>query len=119
MMKDKIGLDPKDKIGLDPKDEAGKSKPQLAIIPTISEQCEAKALALGAEKYGFYNWRKSPVETMTYLNAIKRHLNAFIDGEDIDPESGVSHLGHIKAGCSILLDAEKTGTLLDNRPYYG
>jgi hypothetical protein len=46
---------------------------------------------------------------------MKRHIDKVIDGEDIDPESGAHHLGHVMAGCSIVLDACRHGTLIDNR----
>jgi hypothetical protein len=56
------------------------------------------------------------VEIMTYLAAMRRHIDCLIDGEDIDPESGAHHLGHVAAGCAIVLDARRAGTLVDNRP---
>ena len=100
---------------LDPKGEAGAKKPQLQLIPPVLGVETAKALVNGA-KYGPWNWRHTPVEMMTYLGAMKRHIDALIDGEDIDPESGAHHLGHVAAGCGIVLDARKHGTLVDNRP---
>lgn len=100
----------------DPKAVAGAAKPQLQLIPPALNAETAKALALGAAKYGPWNWRTNRVEIMTYLGAMKRHIDAIIEREDIDPESGASHLGHIAAGCGIVLDAQKHGTLIDNRP---
>jgi hypothetical protein len=70
---------------------------------------------LGAEKYGPYNWRKTGVCASTYVSAIMRHLNAWRDGEDLDPESGISHIAHIATSCNILLDAGHCGTLQDDR----
>lgn len=70
---------------------------------------------LGATKYGAYNWRESGVSATTYVNAIMRHLNAWRDGEDLDPESGISHLAHIACSCNIMLDADFCGTLGDDR----
>lgn len=99
----------------DPKKDVGSTKPPLALIPpTANAEC-AKALALGASKYGERNWLKNPVEIMTYLHAMKRHIDCILDGEDIDLESGAHHAGHVMAGCCIILDAKKHGTLLDNR----
>lgn len=100
---------------LDPKGAAGKLKPQLQLIPPISNVETAKALKHGADRYGPWNWRTANVESMTYIGAIKRHLDAYLDGQDLD-ESGAHHLGHIAASCAILLDAAKFGTLVDNRP---
>lgn len=100
----------------DPKGLAGAAKPQLHLIPPVLNTETAKALACGAAKYGPWNWRENRVELMTYLGAMKRYIDALIDGEDIDPESGAHHLGHVAAGCGIVLDARRQGTLIDNRP---
>lgn len=103
----------------DPKAIHGASKPSLGLIPSAALIEEAGALELGAAKYGTANWRKDAVEGMTYIHAGLRHMFAWIDGEDIDPESLRSHLGHARACLGIILDAEATGKLIDNRPHKG
>jgi len=100
----------------DPKKSQGDKKPQLQLIPPALNDETAKALARGAEKYGVFNWRKNNVEVMTYLGAMKRHIDKFLNGEDIDPDTGAHHLGCAAAGCGIVLDARQYGTLVDNRP---
>ena len=70
---------------------------------------------LGAEKYGPFNWRETGVCATTYVAAIMRHLNAWRDGEDLDPESGISHIAHVACSCNILLDAKHCNTLQDDR----
>jgi hypothetical protein len=75
----------------------------------------AWAHKLGADKYGPYNWRKTKVCTTTYIAAMMRHLNAWRDGEDLDPESGITHLAHVVASCNILMDAAACNTLEDDR----
>jgi len=100
----------------DPKGEAGKTKAQLQLIPPVFNSQVAKALACGAAKYGPWNWREHKVEMMTYLGAMKRHIDQVIEREDIDSESQAHHLGHVAAGCAIVLDAMQHGTLIDNRP---
>lgn len=52
----------------------------------------------GAKKYSRGNWKKGFKQTRS-LAAALRHLFAYLGGEDNDPESGLSHLGH--AICSI------------------
>jgi hypothetical protein len=99
----------------DPKKQYGELKAPLHLIPPAGNEEQAKALALGAKKYGERNWLAAQVEINTYLAAMKRHIDKVIDGEDIDPESGAHHLGHVMAGCSIVLDACRHGTLIDNR----
>lgn len=103
-------------MSTDPKKAAGEQKPQLQLIPPALNRETALALTLGATKYGPWNWRKNRVEMMTYLGAIRRHIDCVINGEDIDPESGAHHLGHVAAGCGIMLDAREQGMLDDNRP---
>jgi hypothetical protein len=100
----------------DPKGAAGKLKPQLQLVPPVIMESMAAALQVGADKYGPWNWRENQVEIMTYLGAMRRHIDAVIEGEDMDPESGTFHLGHVAAGCAIVLDAQAHGKLLDNRP---
>lgn len=100
----------------DPKGEEGKEKPQLQLIPPALNTELAKALSFGAARYEPWNWRKNKVEYMTYLGAIKRHIDALLEREDVASDSGVHHLGHIAASCAIVLDATKHGTLVDNRP---
>ena len=58
-----------------------------------------------AAKYGVNNWRddggRSPW-IRTY-SSIQRHLNAWHSGEDLDPESGKSHLAHAATQLLILM----------------
>jgi len=100
----------------DPKASQAIQKPQLQLIPPSLNDETAKALSRGAVKYGPWNWRDNKVELMTYLGAMKRHIDCMIEGEDIDPDTGAHHLGCVAAGCGIVLDARKHGTLVDNRP---
>lgn len=99
----------------DPKGEVGATKPPLGLIPPIAMEAAAWAHKLGSEKYGTFNWRATGVCASTYVSAMMRHLNAWRDGEDLDPESGVSHLGHVIASANILLDSAHCGTLQDDR----
>ncbi len=69
----------------------------------------------GADKYGERNWLIDHIKASTYVGAIRRHLKAWSEGEDLDPESGRPHLSHIRACCAIVLDAKAHGTLIDNR----
>jgi hypothetical protein len=99
----------------DPKGAAGALKTPLSLIPSYAMEQTAWVHKLGSDKYGPYNWRKTGVCASTYVNAILRHLNAWRDGETLDPESGISHLAHVACSCNILLDADHCGTLQDDR----
>ena len=102
-----------------PKDRIGAHKPPLHLIPPAAEIMEAVVMGLGAKKYGPYNWRAAEVRATIYIAAARRHLAQWLDGQNIDHESGVSHLAHARACLGILLDAEANGCLLDDRPLPG
>jgi hypothetical protein len=99
----------------DPKGAAGSLKAPMWLVPPVALEELAWVLKLGSEKYGAYNWRATGVCASTYISAAFRHLNAWRDGEDLDPESGRSHLAHAMTCFAIVLDAEKCGTLDDDR----
>jgi hypothetical protein len=99
----------------DPKGEAGSKKTPMWLLPPVALEQTAWVHKLGNEKYGPFNWRATGVCATTYVSAILRHLNAWRDGEDLDPESGISHIAHIATSCNILMDAEACGTLQDDR----
>ena len=102
----------------DPKQKYGAAKVPLQLVPPSASIAIAKGLAEGAEKYEPWNWRNQPVEAMTYFGAVKRHLDAWLEGEETDPDSehGKHHLDGAIASLAILIDARLTGSLLDNRP---
>lgn len=102
-----------------PKDSQGGSKPDTSLVPPIALLQTALAFEDGASKYGPYNWRSKPVRTRVYVAAAQRHLSQYLDGEDVDPVSGVHHLAHLSACAAILLDAEGVGNLIDDRPPAG
>jgi len=99
----------------DPKGAVGATKTPLGLIPPHAMEQTAWVHKLGADKYGPWNWRETGVCASTYVNAILRHLNAWRDGEDLDPESGISHLAHVACSANILMDAGYCGKLQDDR----
>lgn len=105
--------------GENPKDRVGVRKPPLHLIPSAAEILESAVMALGAKKYGAFNWRSTNVKASVYVAAARRHLVQWFDGQDDDAESGVSHLAHARASLGILLDALATGHLVDDRPIPG
>lgn len=103
-----------------PKKAFGDTKVPLHLVPPALNIGAARAFNEG-RKYGPYNWRENAVDAMTYIGAIKRHIDAYLDGEDVDPDSKVGklHLEGIAACVGILLDTTYSGTLVDNRPPKG
>ena len=108
-----------DEVAENPKDRVGAGKPPLHLIPPAAEILEAIVMGLGARKYGEYNWRTSKIRATVYIAAAKRQLAQWLDGQDDDPESGVSHLAHARACLGVLLDAIATGNMIDDRPTAG
>lgn len=106
-------------LGTNPKDALGVKKPPLHLVPATALIAEAQVMRLGAKKYGPYNWRGAKVRATVYVAAALRHLLSYLDGEDIDPESGESHLAHARACEGIVIDALATGNLVDDRPPAG
>jgi hypothetical protein len=99
-----------------PKRVQGLKKPACHFIPPIAILMESIPMAMGGMKYGPYNWNDTPIQATDYYNAILRHLFCWFTGSDADVETKVSDLAHIRACCAILIDAEATGKLIDDRP---
>jgi hypothetical protein len=105
--------------GANPKDLMGAKKPSIALVPGAALIYAAKVFAIGAKKYGAYNWRSNKVRRTVYLEAAMRHILSALDGEDLDPESGQPHEAHALGCMAIVLDAMATGNLIDDRPTPG
>lgn len=102
-----------------PKDFIGANKIPLHLFPETAAIYGALGLLDGMLKYGRSNWRKFGVRASIYNDAAKRHLNAWFEGEDIDPDSGLPHLAHAIACVALLIDATEAGKLKDDRLYPG
>ena len=86
----------------------------LNLLSTEAMNQTAAVLKFGAIKYAEHNWRKGFAWSRP-LAAAMRHITAFNDGEDIDPESGLSHLAHAACCIMFLLEFQKTHPELDDR----
>lgn len=102
-----------------PKDSIGSTKVPLHLWPTTATVLGSVALLDGALKYGRSNFRVAEVRASIYFDAANRHLNAWFEGEAVDPDSGLPHLGHALACLAIVVDAEAAGMLIDDRMVAG
>lgn len=91
----------------------GKAPLNFLVYSVLED--DAKVHKHGADKYGERNWREQPILASTYEGAILRHFLAWAQGEDIDPDSGIPHMNHIRACCAVVLDSVKAGTFIDDR----
>ena len=74
-------------------------KLRWSLLPLVAIRAILRVLMSGAEKYGAENWRKGAAWSR-YYEALQRHITAWWDGEDHDPEWGHHHLAH--AACCVL-----------------
>ena len=77
--------------------------PQSALIPMV------QVLEFGATKYAPYNWMKG-LSVTEICESMKRHLDSFMEGENNDKESLLSHIGHIQCNALFL------SWMMENRP---
>ena len=102
-----------------PKGFAATTKLPLHLIPMITQAYLAIGHFNGLGKYGRDNWRASGVLASIYVSAALRHINSWNEGEELDPDDGVPHLMGAITSLSILIDAQYTGVLIDDRKYRG
>lgn len=91
-----------------------KSKSRVDLIPSKPLIGAGMVLGYGARKYKPNNWRLGLAWSDTIASAM-RHLLAFMDGEDIDPENSLPHID--EALCQVLFQSEyfHTHTGVDDR----
>jgi len=89
-------------------------KRRYDLVPADSLRQLVDIYTFGAKKYEDNNWRKGLKWGRIY-GAIQRHLNAFWEGEEVDSESGLTHLAHAAWGCFTLLNYCDTKRELDDR----
>ncbi len=105
-----------DKKDTNPKDSVGIKKIPYSLIPDNVLGEVALAFLEGSRKYGAYNWRISGVRSSVYIDALKRHLGAWVNGENIDSDSGLSHIVKAIACLIIIRDSILIGNIVDDRP---
>ena len=101
-----------------PKDAIGVLKASMSYLsaPVILEV--AVGMHEGGFKYGRHNYRVIGVRGSVYYDATMRHLMAWWEGEDLDPDSanGVHHVSKAIASLVVLRDAMIQGKFADDRP---
>lgn len=99
-----------------PKDSLGIKKVPLSGMPApVLLECGLVKLH-GDLKYGRYNWRDAGVRGSVYYDASMRHMMAWYEGEDLDPDSEINHIAHAIAGLMVLRDSMIQGNWTDDRP---
>lgn len=100
------------------KDEPGKKfdagKPRMELLSSAAITDLAKVLTFGAQKYDAHNWRKG-MSWSRLIGAALRHLTAFNNGEDNDPETGLPHTAHAMCCLMFLTEYARTQCGTDDR----
>lgn len=102
----------------DPKTGGEKGvKPQrLSLVPARALLALSEVYNYGAEKYDDpHNWRRGYPWSWSF-DAMQRHALAWWDGEDLDPESGLSHLAHVGWHALTEWTFQNEGLGTDDRP---
>ena len=99
-----------------PKDVVGASKAPLSTVSRRVMHELGLAMLEGECKYWRHNYRASRVRAMLYLDALGRHISAWIEGQDTDPDSNLSHLVKAMECLAVVRDAQLYGSLIDDRP---
>jgi hypothetical protein len=91
-----------------------KDKLPYHLLPSDAVEAILEVMAFGATKYAPRNWELG-MDWSRPFAALMRHMWAWWRGEELDPETGLSHLAH--AGCCVLflIAYERRGIGLDNR----
>jgi len=99
-----------------PKDAVGIKKVPMSVVsaPVLMEI--GLGMMEGARKYRRHNYRVAGVRASVYYDAAMRHLMSWWEGEDIDPDSGLSHVSKALSCLSVLRDSMIIGNWNDDRP---
>ena len=70
------------------------NKPRMSLLPKGALNAVIRVLEFGATKYQVDNWKHVPEAKTRYYDAMQRHIDAWWQGEQKDPETGEHHLAH-------------------------
>jgi len=70
-------------------------KIDYSLLEPLVVEMYCTVAQMGAKKYGRNNWKQAKADDCyRYEAALLRHIMAYKSGEEIDKESGLSHLSH-------------------------
>ena len=103
--------------GVDDKDALryNEGKAPMHLLPMWALEELAEHYGKGAEKYSDWNWLQGG-STNVCFGAMLRHISAWQQGEDIDPETNTHHMAAIAWNAVALLHGFRTGVDRDDRP---
>lgn len=99
-----------------PKDAVAVKKVPWHLLPWRALAGAALGLLEGACKYGAFNYRVAGIRVSVYVSATMRHLLAYWEGREIDPDSGLHEIDKAIASLIVLRDGLLQGNYVDDRP---
>jgi hypothetical protein len=112
-----------------PKDAVGIRKAPLSVVPMNVIAEIGVGMLEGAAKYGRHNYRAVGTRASVLFDATLRHLIAWWEGEDVDPDTcpcdedgnldltnGLSHITKALTSLVVLRDGMLQGRCTDDRP---
>ena len=69
-------------------------KLEYGLLPPKALEATVDVLTFGAQKYERDNWKYVDDSKRRYFDALQRHMWAWKQGEQLDPESSKHHLAH-------------------------
>lgn len=109
--------------GLGSRNNTGKLPYEL--IPPHTMTALASVLQVGAQKYSPRNWEKGMPHSTSYAS-LMRHLLAWWQGQETDPETNLPHSWHVLWNAMAIVEMERrlgegdrrlSQLEIDNRPY--
>ena len=92
-----------------------KGKLPMHLVPPKAIKALASVLEKGMDKYPARNWEAGTNYSVPYAS-LMRHLLAFWEGENLDPESNLPHTYHILMNAAMLVEYETLNKDFDDRP---
>lgn len=84
-------------------------KVDLSLLPVEACIQEARVWMAGERKYGRDNWKHlwGDNTISTVMASLLRHSFAILNGEVVDPETGLDHAAHIRCNAAMVLEYRK------------
>lgn len=90
------------------------AKPRWELLPWNAVEEVVEILTFGAKKYEDNNWARG-ARWGRYMRAAISHITQWWRGEDLDPETGKSHLAHAVCCLIFLMEYQRNGWGRDDR----
>lgn len=78
------------------------------MMPPYALEQLMRVFMFGREKYDEDNWRSGDgVSRLEAYDSLQRHAQAWLAGEDLDPESNLHHLAHAAWNALAIVELER------------